>query len=54
MKVFRSCGLMIAAAMLLLGSTVAYAQTPGQIPVFDQPLTGFCNSEGVMTVLIRL
>jgi hypothetical protein len=48
MKVFRSCGLkaaMIAAAMLLLGSTVAYAQTPGQIPMFD-PLgtAGFCNS----------
>ncbi len=38
MKVFRSCGLkaaMIAAAMLLLGSTVAYAQqTPGQIVKF--------------------
>jgi len=30
--------------MLLLGSTVAYAQTPGQIPVFDQPGTGVCNS----------
>jgi len=37
---------MIVAAMLLLGSTVAYAQTPGQIPMFDQPATGFCNSAG--------
>ena len=34
------------SAMLMLKSGYAQAQTPGQIPMFDQPLTGSCNSAG--------
>ena len=30
-------------AMLILGVGSVQAQTPGRIPVFDQPGTGFCN-----------
>jgi len=34
------------SAMLMVKSGYTQAQTPGQIPMFDQPLTGSCNSAG--------
>ena len=31
-------------AMLILGVGSVQAQTPGRIPIFDQPNTGACNA----------
>ncbi len=43
-KIFGLVSVFVLSAMLVLNSGYVQAQTPGQIPVFDQPLTGFCNS----------
>jgi hypothetical protein len=45
-KTFCLVSVFILSAMLLLNLGYARAQTPGQIPMFDQAGTGFCNSAG--------
>jgi hypothetical protein len=36
----------VLSAITLLGAAYAEAQTPGQVPIFDQPGTGACNAAG--------
>jgi hypothetical protein len=45
-RIFCLVSILHLSAMLVLKSGYAQAQTPGQIPMFDQPLTGYCNSAG--------
>ena len=43
-RIFRIAS--VLSAITLLGAAYARAQTPGQIPIFDQPGTGACNTAG--------
>jgi hypothetical protein len=45
-KTFWFVSVVFSAAMLVLTFAHVHAQTPGQIPMFDQPGTGTCNSAG--------
>jgi hypothetical protein len=45
-KLFRSISAYVFWALLILTASPVEAQTPGQIPMFDQPGTGVCNNAG--------
>jgi hypothetical protein len=45
-KIFCLVSVFLLSATLVLNLGYAQAQTPGQIPMFDQPGTGVCNFSG--------
>ncbi len=45
-KTFFLASFSLLSAMLVLKVGDVHAQTPGQIPLFDQPGTGYCNLAG--------